>query len=72
MQRILSISEKLKFLHRAHDNAKFASSGGDRSVFIWDVTTGMTTRRLPGHMGKINVVEFNEDASVVASGMFVS
>lgn len=28
----------------------------------------MTTRRLAGHMGKIHVVEFNEDASVVASG----
>ncbi|EEB93276.1 hypothetical protein MPER_08092, partial [Moniliophthora perniciosa FA553] len=51
----------------AHDNAKFASSGGDRSSFVWDVATGMTTRRLAGHMGKINVVEFNDDASVVAS-----
>ena len=54
---------------RSHDNAKFASSGGDRSVFLWDVATGVTTRRLAGHMGKIHVVEFNEDASVVASGI---
>ena len=53
---------------RSHDNARFASSGGDRSVFLWDVTTGATIRRIAGHMGKINVVEFNEDASVVASG----
>lgn len=52
----------------SHDNAKFASSGGDRSVFLWDVATGTTTRRIPGHMGKIHVVEFNQDASVVASG----
>ena len=56
---------------RSHDNAKFASSGGDRSVFLWDVATGVTTRRLAGHMGKIHVVEFNEDASVVASGRFL-
>ena len=56
---------------RAHDNVKFASSGGDRSVFVWDVATAQTTRRLAGHMGKINAVEFNEDASVVASGMSV-
>jgi mitogen-activated protein kinase organizer 1 len=55
--------------YRSHDNAKFASSGGDRSVFLWDVATGVTTRRLAGHMGKIHVVEFNEDASVVASGI---
>ncbi|KAG6848789.1 hypothetical protein H0H93_013980 [Arthromyces matolae] len=54
----------------AHDNAKFASSGGDRSIFLWDVATGVTTRRIAGHMGKIYTVEFNEDATVVASGMF--
>ena len=57
---------------RSHDNSKFASSGGDRSVFLWDVTAGTTTRRLPGHMGKINVVEFNEDSSVLASGKYTS
>ena len=37
-------------------------------MFVWDVANGTTTRRIAGHMGKINVVEFNEDASVVASG----
>ncbi|KAJ7188103.1 nuclear mRNA splicing protein [Mycena filopes] len=54
------------------DNAQFASSGGDRSVFLWDVATAVTTRRLSGHMGKIHVVEFNDDASVLASGSFDS
>jgi WD40 repeat protein len=57
-------------LCRSHDNSKFASSGGDRSIFLWDVTAGATTRRLPGHMGKINVVEFNEDSTVLASGKY--
>ena len=52
----------------SHDNSKFTSSGGDRSVFLWDVMTGSTIRRISGHMGKINTVEFNEDASVIASG----
>lgn len=52
----------------AHDNTKFVSSGGDRSVFVWDVTTGNTIRRISAHLTKINVVEFNNDASVVASG----
>jgi len=52
----------------AQDNTKFASSGGDRSVFLWDVTTGNTIRRISAHLAKINVVEFNNDASVVASG----
>lgn len=57
-----------RILRRSHDNSKFASAGGDRSVFLWDVTAGVTTRRIPGHIGKINTVEFNEDATVLASG----
>ncbi|KAF8270257.1 nuclear mRNA splicing protein [Lactarius quietus] len=56
----------------AHDNTKFASSGGDRSVFLWDVTTGNTLRRISAHLTKINVVEFNADATVVASGSYDS
>ena len=41
-------------------------------MFLWDVMTGQTIRRIPGHMGKIFVVEFNEDATVLASGEFLS
>lgn len=37
-------------------------------MFVWDVATGATSRRLPGHLSKIHAVEFNEDATVVASG----
>lgn len=37
-------------------------------MYVWDVASGNTIRRISGHMGKINAVEFNEDASVVASG----
>lgn len=35
---------------------------------MWDVTAGVTTRRLAGHMSKINAVELNADATVLASG----
>jgi len=59
-------------LSSAHDNAKFGSSGGDRSVFLWDVATGQTIRRFSGHLGKVHVVDFNEDATVLASGKFSS
>ncbi|KAI6032814.1 WD40-repeat-containing domain protein [Pisolithus orientalis] len=54
----------------SHDNAKFASSGGDRSVFVWDVTAGVTSRRLAGHTSKVFSVEFNVDATVLASGSY--
>lgn len=39
-------------------------------MFLWDVMAGTTIRRIAGHMGKIFVVDFNADASVVASGTF--
>lgn len=38
-------------------------------MFLWDVATGTTIRRLSGHISKINAVEFNADATVLASGM---
>jgi len=59
-------------LSHSHDNSKFGSCGGDRTVFLWDVTSGNTIRRMSGHMGKVNVVAFNEDATVLASGSYDS
>jgi WD40 repeat protein len=55
---------------RAHDNAKFVSCGGDRSVFVWDVASGQTIKRMSGHMGRVYAVDFNADATVVASGVY--
>ena len=40
-------------------------------VFLWDVVAGTTVRRISGHMGKVFAVEFNEYASVFASGMTI-
>jgi WD40 repeat protein len=31
------------------ENGKFASCGGDKTVFLWDVLTGLTIRRFSGH-----------------------
>ena len=33
----------------ADDNASFASCGGDKTVFVWDVGSGRVLRRLVGH-----------------------
>ncbi|KAL8755710.1 MAG: hypothetical protein Q9199_003453 [Rusavskia elegans] len=53
------------------DNARFASVGGDKQVFLWDVATARTLRRWSGHFGKVNCVEFGgEEGSVVVSGSF--
>lgn len=57
----------------SHDNARFVSGGGDRSVFLWDVSTAQTLRRFGGnaqsHSARINTVRFGGDEdSLVISG----
>lgn len=52
----------------SHDNARFASCGGDKVVLLWDVMSGQVLRRLQGHFGKINAVAFNNDGGILASG----
>ncbi|KAK3904295.1 WD40-repeat-containing domain protein [Staphylotrichum tortipilum] len=61
----------------ARDNATFASSGGDRAVLLWDVTTAQTTRRFGAastalsHTGRVNAVSFGGagDALIVSGGL---
>lgn len=54
----------------AADNARFASVGGDRQVFLWDVEQGGTTRRWSGHNSRVEAVQFaGEGDAVVVSGM---
>lgn len=43
------------------DNSKFASAGGDRQLFLWDVATGQTIRKFAGHDGVINSVSMKTD-----------
>jgi len=53
------------------DNAKIASCGGDRMVFVWDVASGRVIRKYnKGHLSRINCVSFNEDNSVIVSGSY--
>ena len=42
----------------SEDNARFASVGGDRQVFLWDVGSARTVRRWGGHGGRVNCVGF--------------
>lgn len=53
------------------DNARFASVGGDKTVFLWDVATAQTLRRFSGHAGRINACAFGGDEdSVLCTGSF--
>lgn len=53
----------------AADNSRFASVGGDRQVFLWDVEQGGTVRRWGGHNARVEAVQFaGEGDTVVVSG----
>lgn len=54
----------------AADNARFASVGGDRQVFVWDVARAATLRRFGGHSARCNAVAFAAEGDVVVSGSF--
>jgi mitogen-activated protein kinase organizer 1 len=54
----------------AQDNASFASCGGDRTVFVWDVTSGSVTRRLIGHEQRVNCVRYSHDCAVLLSASY--
>ncbi|KAJ8071175.1 hypothetical protein OCU04_001514 [Sclerotinia nivalis] len=58
----------------ASTNATFASCGGDRSVFLWDVQTAKTIRKFGGnngHTSRINSVVFaGSEESLLVSGGF--
>ena len=52
------------------DNARFASCGGDKVFFLWDVATARVVRKFTGHAQMINAVAFNEEGSVVLSASY--
>ncbi|PHH63462.1 hypothetical protein CDD81_5841 [Ophiocordyceps australis] len=58
----------------AGDNERFASGGGDRAVFLWDVASAKTTCRFggtQGHTARINSVCFaGEGDALLVSGSF--
>ena len=45
-----------------------ASGSADKTVNLWDVTTGNVMRKWRGHVGKVTCIAFNEESTVVLSG----
>ena len=42
----------------------------DRICFLWDVSTGRVIRRFQGHSHRINVVNMNDDCTVLITGSY--
>jgi mitogen-activated protein kinase organizer 1 len=54
----------------AQDNAKFASVGIDKLVYITDSIKGTPIRRYYGHQDRINTVSFNPTETILVSGSY--
>lgn len=73
---MLPIKEYSGHNHRVLDvavaagNASFASCGGDRGVFVWDVASGFVSRRLQAHEQRVNAVSYNDDCSILLSASY--
>lgn len=50
------------------DGLTIASGSSDRTVKLWEATTGKLLRTLSGHTGRIFAVAFSTDSQIVASG----
>jgi len=46
----------------------FASCGGDKLIWLWDVEQGKAVRKFRGHQAKVNSLDFNKDSTLLISG----
>lgn len=52
-------------------NTIFASCGGDKCIFLWDIKTGKILRKFWGHSQRINCLSFNKNINnIIISGSY--
>src|SRR5271155_706782 len=51
----------------SHDSARLASASSDKTVKIWDASSGECLQTLEGHSGAVKSVAFSHDSARLAS-----
>jgi WD40 repeat protein len=54
-------------LESSHDGTQLTSISDDKTIKLWDVTTGELRKTLTGHFSPVNAVEFSQDDSQLES-----
>jgi WD40 repeat protein len=54
----------------SHDSTLLASASGDKTVKIWDASTGSLQQTLEGHSDTVRSVAFSHDSTLLASASF--
>jgi hypothetical protein len=60
-------SDKVTSVSLSSDCSKIVSGSDDRTIRIWDVTTGTEIHKLDGHSGGVTSVSFSSDCSKIVS-----
>ncbi len=74
-----SFSESSVYTYRGHaaavkalawspDGERIASGGDERTIQMWDATTGCNVFAFPGHRGVVNTLAWSPDGKRIASG----
>ncbi len=53
-----------------HDNTRFVTGGKDKTILVWDVTSGAVVRRIQAHLHTTNALSLNAESTILLSASY--